>query len=464
MSRTILLCLLVGSLIGSIAGCAGGADAVVPAVIAPSATPAESPVVLAEPQMPAVDGEVIGFPGAPVPGLRARYTWTGLGWLGRDDDVVFEAVIRWDYDLSLGCGILRRGPDGEVNTVLMQGQSLPGTGGGVVMHPQLPLEVRGDTLVIPARITGGIYLRGLFAVDKSGGEPVLLAGEIDGEFVQAVITEDGTVIASVVRPGENVVLVIRPGAEASEICTGCEPGFSTDGACVVVRKDGGAWSIEFDGTTTGILSLGDPAPGSNGNVTGVRGAWVTPEGRFVVHAETDDPARPDVLLRIDSSVTVLAACGAPAPGVSGNFETIVPAPVRSGDVVFGASIAGGGDAIFRAPAGGPAQLVAQTGDTAGDLGVPLSVLSNAIVADERIAFGARIGVEEGVFIAGSAGIERILTTDARLTPIEGATIERFMYPMRDAISAKLDGRTLVHIGIREDRRPSATLGALLLVR
>lgn len=457
MSRTILLCLLV-------AGCTGGADALIPTILPPEPPPAENPIVVAEPLMPAVDGEVIGFPGADVPGLRARYSWTGLGWLGPDDDVVFEAVIMWDYDFSLGCGILRRAPDGSVNTVLMQGQPLPGTGGGTVMHPQLPIEAKGDILVIPARIVGSVYQRGLFAVPKTGGDPVLLAGEIDGEFAKAVITDDGTVVASVIRPGQSVVLAIPPGGEAVEICTGCEPGFSTDGACVVVRKDGGAWSIELDGTPTEILAPGAPAPGSNGSVAAVRDARITPDGSFVVHATTDDKEHPEVLLRIGAETEVLAACGAPAPGTTGTYLTIEPAAGGGADVVFGATIAGDGDAVFRAPAGRPAQLVARTGDPAGDLEVLLSILPREVVGGERVAFAAQVGVEQGVFLDGVAGVERVLTTDARLLPLPDATIERFLYPLRDAISSKSDGRTLVHIGIREDRRPSATLGALLLVR
>ena len=38
------------------------------------------------------------------------------------------------------------------------------------------------------------------------------------------------------------------------------------------------------------------------------------------------------------------------------------------------------------------------------------------------------------------------------------------YPVREAVHTKADGRTLVHVGIREERRPEATLGTLLLLR
>ncbi|MHC4816634.1 MAG: hypothetical protein ACYTF8_01050, partial [Planctomycetota bacterium] len=79
MPRPVLLYVLLLTAIG----CQGG-EAVLPAAAAPAASPAP---VAPVPQMPAVEGEVIGFPGAPVPGLDAHYVTTELGWLGPDDDV-----------------------------------------------------------------------------------------------------------------------------------------------------------------------------------------------------------------------------------------------------------------------------------------------------------------------------------------------------------------------------------------
>ncbi|MHC4164476.1 MAG: hypothetical protein ACYSUM_20325 [Planctomycetota bacterium] len=102
---------------------------------APSAAPAPPAPVAAAPQLPAVEGEVIGFPGAPVPGLDAHYVTTELGWLGPDDDVVFEAVIRWTRTGELGCGILDPGhavgvfraqPGGATELLVASGDSAAG--------------------------------------------------------------------------------------------------------------------------------------------------------------------------------------------------------------------------------------------------------------------------------------------------------------------------------------------------
>jgi hypothetical protein len=74
-------------------------------------------------------------------------------------------------------------------------------------------------------------------------------------------------------------------------------------------------------------------------------------------------------------------------------------------------------------------------------------------------------VAQGVFVHGDAGaLERVLTTDAPVAALEDATLVRFLYPLREAVRVARDGRTLVHAGIREARRPEATLGALILVR
>jgi hypothetical protein len=119
------------------ASCGGASPVALPGTGAPPASPSPNPPVTSAPLFPAVEGEVIGLPGAAVPGLDAVYVATELGWLGPDGDVVFEAVIRWNATQKLGCGILRLGPDGNVNTVLMQDQALPATSGGIVKHPWL---------------------------------------------------------------------------------------------------------------------------------------------------------------------------------------------------------------------------------------------------------------------------------------------------------------------------------------
>ncbi|MHC5031512.1 MAG: DUF7453 family protein [Planctomycetota bacterium] len=437
-------------------------------------TPAASPApVAAAPQMPAVDGDVIGFPGAPVPGLDAHYVTTELGWLGPDDDVVFEAVIRWTRTLELGCGILRRGPQGSVNTVLMQGQALPGTGGGRVKHPRLPLEARGDTLVIPALVEDGTIERGLFAVPKHGGTPVLLAATDTGTFERAVITDDGTVITELSDATGRSILVIPPGEEPATLCTGCRPGFSTDGAKVVVHDGDTAWSIALDGARTPLLGLGDASPGMGSLVAGVRSAWITAGGDAVLHLDTDDPARPDVLVRLggggDASVDVLATCGDPAPGTPGTYDALYPAAGNGDDVVFGATV-GAAVGVFRARPGEATELLVASGDPAVDVSAVLAVSAPDIVAvDGRTAFGARLfdGAEiaQGVFVHGDAGgLARVLTTDAPVASIPDATLVRFLYPLREAVHVARDGRTLVHAGIREARRPDATLGALILVR
>jgi len=457
---------MLGGLV--LAACGGGAGTSLPAIEQPPA--ANPPVVSTAPQLPDVDGELIGFPGAEVPGLDAYYIWTGLGWLGPDDDVVFEAVIQWNENQTLGCGILRSSPSGKVNGILMQDDPLPGTGGGKVKHPKLPIESRGDTLIIPAQIEGGAFSHGLFAVNKRGGTPVLLAAGDEGAFTHAVLTDDGTAVAQVETKTAHAVIVVPPGEDPTEICASCEPGFSTDGTCVVVRHDDAAWMLTFDGMQTRILGIGDPAPGSSGAVTAILSARVTPGGDFVVHAQTDDPDRPDVLLRIDESgqTDVLAACGAPVPG-GGVFAELHPAAGDGEDIVFGASV----DLNPAMPEGVFAKhtVLAASGQRAAGLDGDLRISARDVVGGEagQAAFGALVyrdsePVAGGVFVRDAAGIRRVLTTGARLVPVDGATVAGFLFPLRVAIRFKPDGRTLVHVGIREERRPDATLGALLLVR
>jgi hypothetical protein len=445
--------------------------------------------VTSAPLFPAVEGEVIGLPGAAVPGLDAVYVATELGWLGPDGDVVFEAVIRWNATQKLGCGILRLGPDGNVNTVLMQDQALPATSSGIVKHPWLPLEAAGDTLVLPALIDGSPITQGLFAVPKSGGEPVLLAGLhgadgdarvfADGErlgFIRAMVLDDGTVLVERNAVDGRRLLAIALDGTATTIATGFAAGFTTDGCCAAVRSGDRAVAVEPDGTATTLVAPGDPAPGTpSGTIARVRDVYVNDDGAFVVHADTDDVARPDVLLRLHAGgVELLAACGAPAPGTGGTFARLAPARGRSGDVVFTATIDGDLQrpaAVYGARPGEPARLLAATGDAVPGLEADLFVaLGGAIAGDgARAAFKASLGIDgvkagEGIFVGDGSTITRILTTDAPVAGLANTSVRGFLHDPRIGTSVRDDGRTLVHVGLREDRRPDATLGALLLVR
>jgi len=425
--------------------CGGGA----PAAKAPQpglpggATPENDP-------LPAVHAEAIGVPGDPVPGLNAYYVTTMPGWLSPQGDVVFEAVIQWKPDNTLGCGILRRAPDGNVNPLLMQGQPLPGTG-GVVKHPKLPIESRGDTLVMPADVEGGSVAHALFAVPRAGGAPVLLA---EGPFSAAVFADDGSVLAQ--RGGD--LLRVVAGATPEVLCTGCEPGFSTDGARAVVRRAGAAWAVGLDGAMTRIAGFGDAVPETAGTITLVRGAWVNDAGAFVVHADTSDPDCPEALLRFAGGVEVLAVCGGPAPGTTDTIERIRVAHGRSDDVVFAAGTASSGAVVYCARPGEAPVPVAFSG---GDFRIREA---EVVVDGERIAFGAVTQAGEEIHRVGpGAGAARILFTDASVPAAGGATLAAFTRPLPGALDVASDGRALVHAGLVEERRPGATLGALLLV-
>ncbi|MHC4952895.1 MAG: hypothetical protein ACYTGZ_03330 [Planctomycetota bacterium] len=458
--------------------CSGGATAPGALQETPDAPVSDpDPAPLPTPQQPAVDAEVIGMPGAAIPGLDAIYVSVLPGWIAPDGSVIFDAIVQWNRTKTLGCGILRRAPDGQVNSLLMQEQSLAGTGGGKVKHPKLPLEARGDTLVMAADIVGGLYDHGLFAVHKDGGDPVLLAVENEGKFIGATMTADGSVIAEVERATGNAVMLAKEGAPTETLCTHCKPGFSTDGTCVVVRHDDAAWMIEFDGSTERIAGIGDAAPHGGGTVTGVRGAWINDASAFVVHLDTDATEHPDMLVRLanpDASPQVLAACGAQAPGIAGRIETIHVAEGRSRDVVFGARIARDGivrAAIFCArPEEAPMPLV-ETGERVD--GDRIAILEEHIVSDRagQVAFGGvsfddnGLVLAEGVFrIAPGKAPERVLSTDAEVLGTGGAQLRAFAYPLRQAMDVAENGATLVHAGLVEARRPEATLGALLLVR
>jgi len=461
-------------------GCSGGGDSAPQLQQAPDDSPAPAPLPFPRPiaQQPPVDAEVFGVQGQPVDGMDATYVSTELGWIAPDGSVVFEAVIQWSADRNnLACGIFRRAPDGQVNALLLQDQRLPAGEPGTIIHPQLPLESGAATLLLPADIVDGSYLHGLFAVPVGGGAPTLLAGDNDGRFVGATITAEGSVLAEVSRPGGRRVLLIEAGKDPRVLCDHCEPGLSTDGTCAVVRHDDAAWMIEFDGNQMRLGGIGDDAPHGNGTIIGVRGAWINDAGAFVLHLDSDAEEHPDMLVRIEASgdpVEVLAACGADAPGIEGTVEQIHVADGRGEDVVFAARLVHNGTAgaaVFCArPGEHPVPLVA-SGDVID--GVRIAVLTPHVVVDRSgsVAFGAAIydsaglPAAEGVFRTPPGELpQRVLSTDARIPSADGALLQGFIYPLRQAIDVDATGRTLVHVGLVEDRRPDATLGALLLVR
>jgi len=433
-----------------------------------------SPTPPAAPQLPAISGDVIGMPGTPVPGLAAHYVWTGLGWLGSIDDVVFEAVIRWDGTNELGCGILRSDRNGLVNLVLMQGQTLSDSGGGHVKHPALPIAGNGQSVVISVGVEGGSFEGGLYLVDLDGTSPELLAIEDGGLFKNAVIADDGTVLVAYTDPAGTRLLAIHDD-ETTTICDACRPQFSTDGTAIVAHDGLTAWLIGLDGTRQPLLGEGDAVPGLQATVESIAAAWITAAGVPVVHARTDNPDRPDAIVRFDPDPELVAACGELAPGSDGTYLELHPAAGSSEDVVFGALLEGDDgrtSAIFCARPGQPVEMLAATGDTAGDLGLPMAVSYSEVVA--TVGGGAIFaGVirdpaqsgEIGVFtVTPEQGIERRITTNARVTGIDGGTVTEFLYGLREAMDFADDGRTLVHVGVELDRQPGATYGVLIRSR
>ncbi len=465
----------------ALAGCTGGGDGGLGAATTAAAGPAgpvASTGLVFEPQMPALQGELVGMPGTPAPGLGASYVTTGPGWLGPDGDVIFEGIIRWHSNLEIGCGIFRQAPDGTVNIVLIQGQSLAGTGGGHVRHPSLPLHASGDTLVLTALVEGGTVEHGLFAVPKEGGDPVLVLSTPTGVITSAVITESGTVVAEVREPAGSSVVKVDPGQAPVTLCDACESGFTTDGRSVLVELGGGAWQIDLDdGSSVPLVLPGDPAPGQSGTVLSVLDARITPNGDVHVLLQTDDPAHREVLVRIDDAVEVLAACGAPAPGLPGSvIESIYPAHGRGDDAVFGASLSGDPvieAAVFLAPPAQPAQPVAATGEISVELQALLDVMEAETLsgAGGYSVYAATIhknGVQaaEGIFRRDPSGaIKLMATTDARVNvPGEDATVIRFGDPLARTLDVAADGRVLTMVGVRLDRHPTATYWALYVGR
>jgi len=470
MDRLVFLAL--ACLLGA---CGGGSPAASQPAPAAPAPPQASPPVAAAPLLPDVEGEVIGMPGEPVPGLGANYVWTGLGWLGPQDDVVFEALVRFRPSLELGCGIFRRGADGTVNAVLLQGQGLPGTGGGTVKHPGLPVESSGDLMLLPALVEGGTIAHGLFAVSKRGGVPALVHGETSGTVSRAEFAEGGAVIAEVVRGNLVTILLVEPGGTERVLCTGCAGGFSTDGRTVVVRTPQGAEAIALDGATRSLLRVGDPAPGGPGVVRAVLDARITPGGEVIVHATTDDATRPALLLRGEATGEVVAASGAPAPGTLGRFGALFPAAGRGEELLFGAALEDDPDrsaGIFLARQGAPPALLAGDGLVASGLPHALAPLAREAVSggEDVAAFAAAVfrdgeRIATGVFLSdGIGGARRLLTTQARAPTLDPSIVIGFDYELRDAVRVAADGRVLVHAMLRLDRLPEASLGALILLR
>ncbi len=469
VAESVMRSLFLSAVLFAVAGCGGASPPPTPLPLPPA--PALPPPHAA-PLLPTVEGELVGMPGHAVPGMGATYVWTGLGWIGNDGDVVFEAVIRYDADLALGCGILRRARDGLVNPVLMQDQLLQGTGGGRVKHPQLPLHAAGGTLLIPALVEGGAVRRALFAAPRAGGEPLLVAGAQEGEFRNARYARDGAVIVEVIDGGLASLLRVPPGEPPELLCADCRPGVASDGDRHVARRADGAYAVADSGALTPLARRGDPVPGTRGVVTEIAGAWVTGSGEIVLHALTDDPQHPEALLRADAALEPIALCGSPAPGTTGRYGSVSPAAGRGPDALFGASVegdAGVSSAAFAAPLGGTAHLVAATGAPAGDLPGVLALDERQLVAGAggQVVSFARVffaGAEtaRGLFLHTPHGApERLLTLEDRPTALAGSTIVSFLYEPREAVAVDAAGGILVHVGIRLDRQPDAVYGALL---
>jgi hypothetical protein len=423
--------------------------------------------------MPPATGELIGMPGARVPGLDASYASTGRGWLGPDGDVVFEAVILWDANQELGCGVLRRGPDGRVNAVLMQNQQLPGTGGGHVLHPALPFHASGDTLFMPAVVEGGTIDHGLFAVPKASGSPELVLASGTGTVSRAVALDSGDLLVEIVGSSGASIVRVTPDRQTTTLFEDGWTRLTTDGTAIAALRDGGAWRVDGDGNVTPILLPGDPAPGSAGTIDAVRDAWIAADGETYALVRTDDPDHPDVLLRVGGPVEVVAACGAAAPGMPGAFlETLQPAPGRGEGVVFSATLSTGQVAVFSAPPAGAAAPVAVSGEPSLELQAQLDVREGETLNGEGgySAYGVDILLDGirwavGIYRRDPTGrVERIVTTDARVSADEPTTIVRFHRPLAEGLDVAQDGRVLVSVGLRIDRLPKAILWALYLGR
>jgi hypothetical protein len=427
------------------------------------------------PQLPDISGEVIGMPGRRVPGLAASYVGTGRGWLGPDDDVVFDAVVLWDSTKRIGCGILRSDSNGVVNKIMMQGQRLAGTDGGQVKHPGLPIAGDSRSVVMSVGIDGGSFERGLFRVDLDGLNPVLLAVEDSGSFHNAVIADDDTVLVAHTDSSGSSLLAITDD-ETTTLLDDIRPDFATDGSTVVAHDGLTAWHLELDGTRERLLGTGDPVPGmAAAMVESIASAWITADGVPVVHARTNDPDRPDAIVRFDAAPELVAACGDPAPGSDKTYLELHPAAGSTEDIVFGALLAGDGErtsAIFCARPGEAVGVLAASGDPAGDLGVPMLVSMSDVVATggggaifvSLILDPSQTG-DIGVFtVTSSGGVERRVTTNARVSDVDGGTVTKFLLAFRESMDLAEDGTSLVHVGIELDRQPGATYGALIRTR
>lgn len=463
MFRISILSLLLAALLIA-CGSGGGESSTI-------ADPVVAPPVVAIPLAPPVDAQVIGMPGELVNGMDAYHVTTLLGWLAPNDEVIFEGVVQWRRDGTLACGIFRHAANGRVNPLLLQGQRIPDTGGGTVIHPKLPLEVQGDTLVMVSDVKDGTVDHVLLAIPLQGGTPIVLAssgtGTFSGTFRGAAMAADGTVLAELESDeGTSLLRIPASGKAAEVLCTDCAPGIATNGDTAVVRRDDGVWAYSAigsaDGTPRLVLGANTEVPGSLGNATGVLGAWIAETGEIIVHVQTDDPAVPDVLLReSNGAFDVIARCGAPLPGSPALVDRIEVATGHSPDVVFAAKLQGAGVGIYCARPGEPAELIVRSV-------AQLALNERAVVADgAEVAFGAMqfesgLATAEAVYAAGS--LDALLATGMRVPNARDATIRSFPYSLREGIDIATDGRVLVHTGLVETRRPTATLGALLVVR
>jgi hypothetical protein len=121
--------------------------------------------------------------------------------------VAFVASLTGDHD----GGAVLRWVDGEIETLLLSSDALPGTGGGTApfnVGHRLTMDAQGR-VSFRASVVGGSGVGGIFRLSTEGHEPIALegqaapgaAGSYDHLFVQPAMSADGRVAFAAVLSG-----------------------------------------------------------------------------------------------------------------------------------------------------------------------------------------------------------------------------------------------------------------------
>lgn len=273
--------------------------------------------------------------------------------------------------LTLALPAQAGGPEYTIEAVALEGDALPGAGGGVLDGISSLAGGRGRAFVVGVRIAGGSATRGLYRVADGALTPLRFAGDptpVGGVYsiflgYPSIASNDVVVFAPTITGGGVTEAIVLYGA----------------------------------GGDTLLVAVGDPAPDSGGGTfSHFRSQSVNAAGDVVFHAEVSGGSVAEgVYLYASGAVTRVADESDLSPGGLAYGWFGPPHLGDGGEIVFAAGHGVAGDTVLVRVEGATAVAVASDGavapDTGGDVyrsGWLGGFTGVSLAGDGRIGFAA----------------------------------------------------------------------------